>query len=261
MVTPFATVNSYKWKHGQVSCEAYSAADPVACEDWLKQDVAKRVYDQPMIDGLKDDMLALKSENFDISNLMEYIDLPTPDALYWDIGESVADLFLIERIGARLPANRRRDLRTPKGSLPGADIAGYVPNGAAETMFLFGEIKTSSDAASPPSVMSGSGSGMAAQLARLTTKIDIRRQLLYYLRARSTKGDLPGLFTSALASLSKNQFALVGVLVRDTEPNLKDVEAAAKHLGGVLSQDQACTLYALHTCIPMSGWSQHCKAA
>ena len=261
MVTPFATVKSYEWKHGQVSCEAYSAADPVECEDWLKQDVAKRVYDQPMIDGLKDDMLALKSENFDISNLMEYIDLPTPDALYWDIGESVADLFLIERIGARLPANRRRDLRTPKGSLPGADIAGYMPNGAAEAMFLFGEIKTSADAGSPPSVMSGSGSGMAAQLARLTTETGIRRQLLYYLRARSTKGDLPGLYQSALASLAKKQYGLVGVLVRDTVPNLKDVEAAAKHLDGVLSHDQSCTLYALHTSIPMSGWAQHCKAA
>lgn len=261
METPFAAAKSYEWKHGQVTCEAYSATDQVACEEWLKYDVAKRVYDQPMIDGLKDDMLALKSENFDISNLMEYIALPTPDAHYWDIGESVADLFLIERIGARLPANRRRDLRTPKGSLPGADVAGYLPDGAGGAMFLFGEIKTSTDEANPPSVMASSGSGMVAQLTRLVTATDIRRQLLYYLRNRSTKSDLPSLFKSALASLAKEKYALVGVLVRDTTPDSKDVEAAAKHLDGVISQGQTCTLYALHTCIPMSDWAQHCKAA
>jgi hypothetical protein len=261
MGTPFAAAKSYEWKHGQVSCEAYSATDTVACEEWLKHDVAKRVYDQPMIDGLNNDMLALKSENFDISNLMEYIALPTPDAHYWDIGESVADLFLIERIGARLPANRRRDLRTPKGSLPGADVAGYVPNGAGRTLFLFGEIKTSTDEGNPPSVMASSGSGMAAQLTRLVTATDIRRQLLYYLRDRSTKGDLPALFKSAMASLAEKKYALVGVLVRDTPPDSKDVAAAAKHMDDVVSQDQTCTLYALHTCIPMSGWAQHCKAA
>lgn len=75
--------------------------------------------------------------------------------------------------GAVWPWNENRDRKTPKASLPGADIVGFLGSGP-DTVFLFGEVKTSSDKDNPPGVMAGRG-GLAHQIDSLASRASCRR--------------------------------------------------------------------------------------
>jgi hypothetical protein len=225
----------------------------------LAGEVSARVFDKEITTSFSEDIEALKLEGFDTSALQACIDEPYPDATIGDIGEGIADLFLMEHIGAELPTNRRRDLRTPKGSLPGADVVGYLPVPPDDVHFLFGEIKASGQATYPPGVMYGND-GMPAQIERLATVKSIRRQLFHYLKSRSSDAHGRQRFTAALKSLTLDKYSLVGVLVRDTLPNENDVKSAASSLN-VKLKGRGLALYVIHLALPTSSWSLHCKAA
>ena len=62
-----------------------------------------------------------------------------------------------------------RDKRTPKASLPGADLVDFVSHNG-ETRLVLGEVKCSSDRNTPPNVMIGRH-GMTKQLETLATDI------------------------------------------------------------------------------------------
>ena len=83
-------------------------------------------------------------------------------------------------------------------------------------LLLFGEVKTSSDSNTPPSVMSG-GSGMTWQLEQSATRLDIQHALLRWLHARCQDQPYRDLYRKAvkryLASEGK-ELLLVGVLIR-----------------------------------------------
>jgi hypothetical protein len=259
MTVPFQTSSVYEGMHGHVSYTAFRSTGVAPCESWLKTAVAARVYDQAVVDSFADDVDALATDGFQTAGLNEYLNEPTAPASYWDIGESIASLFLMERHGALLLCNPRRDLRSEKGSLPGADIVGYRNLPGGETVFLFGEVKASGEASSPPSVMASSGSGMVVQLARLATKMPARRQLLRYLKARSDTADSQPLWTAAMKSLGEKKYALTGVLVRDSPPSAKDVDKAAKDLQVRVPEEQELPLFVLHVDIKVDSWSLHCQ--
>lgn len=258
MTVPFQTTSVYAGAQGHVSYFAFQSTGAAACEAWLKTAIAERVYDKPVDESFADDVKALAADGFDTAGLQEYLDEPTVTASYWDIGESIASLFLMERHGALLLCNPRKDLRSEKGSLPGADIVGYQTLPSGETVFLFGEVKASGEAGSPPSVMASSGSGMVVQLTRLATNVAARRQLLRYLKVRAdTTGSQP-LWEGAMKSLGEKKYALTGVLVRDSAPEVKDVEKAAKDLQARVPIDRQLPLFVLHVDIKVDNWSLHC---
>ncbi len=259
MPVPFQTGTLYEFNVDHISCSAFHADDAQSCEDWLKGDVAQRVYDLETLQGFDDELKALSSEGFDASVLKTYEDVEPPQPTYGDIGESIAELFLMERFNAYLPGNRRWDLRTPKGSLPGSDIAGYFKNDDGSYSFLFGEIKASSDQSSPPSVMTHTDSGMVAQLKRIATKTEIRKQLFLYLRKRQHVPPFSEAYESALRHLAQEKFELWGVLVRDTAPNRADVNGPIDKLKACIPTKNECRIFVLHTCLTTTQWLQHCK--
>lgn len=260
MPTPFAKTLLYNLTHGHITGIAVEASDPSHCEKWLGTEVKDRVHDQPMIEDFKAELSLLQADGFDISALQVYETTPPTEVTLGDIGESIADLFLMEQMSAYLPTNRRRDLRTPKGSHPGADIVGYVPDGAGGTMFMFGEIKASSDTTAPPGVMTHTDSGMVAQLTRLAERVPIRRQLLFYLRDRAQKvGQLQSHYRPAMQALALSKMALVGVLVRDTQPTEQDVNSPMAKLHTKIPAQQPCNLFVLHTNVPSAQWLLHCN--
>lgn len=259
MPVPFQTGALYALDVDRISCSAFLADDAQSCEAWLKGDVAARVSDIETLQGFDDELEALKSEGFDPSVLQSYQRVEPPEPTYGDVGESIADLFLMERFGAHLPSNRRWDLRTPKGSHPGSDIAGYMKNEDGTYTFLFGEVKASSEQRSPPSVMTHTASGMVAQLKRIATKTEIRKQLFMYLRRRQHLAPYKEAYDSALRQLAQARYELWGVLVRDTAPNQADVEASMHKLRDGILAPQTCRLFVLHTSIRTSDWLLHCK--
>ncbi|MYA91718.1 MAG: hypothetical protein F4094_02155 [Synechococcus sp. SB0672_bin_6] len=107
-----------------------------------------------------------------------------PDPKGWEIGEALAECVLREDSNYEMhwPWNTVRDRRTPRASLPGADLVGFCRLDGA-VWLTFGEVKTSSEVKAPPNVMSG-GSGMGWQLEGSAKRPDIQRTLLQWLHTR-----------------------------------------------------------------------------
>ena len=175
----------------------------------------------------------------------------------WAVGEALAECVLADDETREIcwPWNLVRDRRTPRASLPGADLVGFCKEGDA-VLLLFGEVKTSSDASTPPNVMNGSG-GMAWQLKDEATRLDIQLELLKWLRARCASTEHQALYKAAVhryvQSLGK-EILLVGILLRDTEPNELDVIARAKALAASLGSPTRIEITAWYLPIPIKNW-------
>ena len=176
-----------------------------------------------------------------------------PEEKSWAVGEALAECVLADDETREVcwPWNLVRDRRTPRASLPGADLVGFCKEGDA-VLLLFGEVKTSSDASTPPNVMSGSG-GMAWQLKNEATDLNIQHALLKWLRARCASAEHQALYQAAVCryvqSLGK-EILLVGILLRDTEPNELDVTARAKALAASLGSPTRIEITAWYLPVP-----------
>lgn len=147
--------------------------------------------------------------------------------------------------------NMERDKRTPKASLPGADLIGFeIQNGVIS--LVLGEVKTSSDLNAPPTVMNGR-SGMQHQLNRLASDLSLISQLLKWLLPRCKGTQHETHFKEAIARFlasGNRAIALFGVLIRDTTSNELDLKARANSLAATLNEPSTCRLIALY--IPCS---------
>ena len=191
------------------------------------------------------------------TQFVENLLLAVPEDKSWAVGEALAECVLAddETREVRWPWNLVRDRRTPRASLPGADLVGFCKEGES-VLLLFGEVKTSSDANTPPNVMNGSG-GMAWQLKDEATRLDIQHALLKWLRARCNSDEHRALYREAVyryvQSLGK-EILLVGILLRDTEPNELDVSARAKALAQILGNPTRIEITAWYLPVPIKDW-------
>ena len=179
----------------------------------------------------------------------------TDDLQPWQVGEAVAEVVLEAERGARFPWNMRRDERVPRASLPGADLVGFIVEGA-DVYLLFGEVKSSSDGDSPPNVLYGK-SGMIRQLENVVGNAKVCRHLIDWLSARCVEGESAVMFDAALARWVRSQGAdirTVGCLMRDLEPRASDVEGRARSLGPKMVAPGYTELIACYLPIPMSEW-------
>lgn len=121
-----------------------------------------------------------------------------PEEEPWAIGEALAECVLADDETREIcwPWNHLRDRRTPRASLPGADLVGFCKEGG-DAFLVFGEVKTSSDARTPPGVMTGRG-GMTWQLKEEATRLDIQHSLLKWLRARCESEEHRALYKAAV---------------------------------------------------------------
>ena len=180
-----------------------------------------------------------------------------PEEKSWAIGEALSECVLADDETREIcwPWNLLRDRRTPRASLPGADLVGFCKEGD-DVFLLFGEVKTSSDARTPPKVMNGSG-GMAWQLKEEATRLDIQHALLKWLRARCESAEHRALYRAAVhryVQSSGREILLVGVLLRDTEPDERDVTARAKALAESLGKPTRIEITAWYLPVPIEDW-------
>ena len=181
-----------------------------------------------------------------------------PDPASWEIGEAFAECALRDDPDRQVhwPWNMVRDRRTPRASLPGADLVGFYCDGQ-DVFLLFGEVKTSSDAHTPPGVMSG-GSGMAWQLEQSAIRLDIQHTLLHwlYVRCRSESRHLE-LYRKAVERYLESEgkaLLLVGVLLRDTPPSERDLKARGEALSHRVADPTRVDLIAWYLPVPIPDW-------
>ena len=254
---PSSTKEAFASADANVAYLGLCIADTAECVAWLKGPVRNRAYDAEEVEALNEFMHV---EGFDDTELHAVLTAPDEQLTEKDIGETMAELALQSQLQAIWPTNRRRDMRSVRASLPGADIVGFLPSKDGGHRFLFAEVKTSSDLKVPPTVMYGD-KGLEYQMHTLATDWRVVRRLLSYTYSRVRDTELMPVWREAFAHLA-NEFPrgaeLVGVLVRDTTPQPKDVSHHAGILSGKLPEADNVSLLALYICVPAKDWSLHC---
>lgn len=186
-----------------------------------------------------------------------------PEPHGWELGEALAECVLQDDFHGHVcwPWNTVRDRRTPRASLPGADLVGFLRESDA-VFLLIGEVKTSSDRDVPPQVMYG-GSGLVWQLRESASRLDVHYTLLAWLQHRCITPEHKDLFQRSVSrylTSGGKELLLVGVLVRDTVPDEKDLQKSAKTLAQTIVSPTTTELVAWYLPEPISDWAAICKA-
>ncbi len=238
---------SYETQDRQVSCKGISIAEGEAFDSFMTRDVAARLHDEEGKNEFEAHLRGLANTGFSDENLNEILAAEIPEERDWAIGEALAEAYLTREHNVTWPWNMERDKRTPKASLPGADLIGFEINGEVVRLAL-GEVKTSGDENTPPGVMNGR-SGMIHQIDTLASDLSLICQLLKWLWPRCKRTVHETSFNAAIAlfiNSGNKAVTLMGVLIRDTEPNELDLRARGTSLAGTLQSPSICQLIALY---------------
>lgn len=182
-------------------------------------------------------------------------DAESDAVLDWQVGEAFAEATLELQFEVSFPWNTRRDERVPKASLPGADLVGLslTPAGA---VLVFGEVKSSSDASSPPGVLVGK-SGMVQQLERILDDRQTQLKLIQWLVARVEDGPQGDQLDEALGRFVNSEGAavrLIGALIRDTAPDEADISRRGQQLGDRAVAPGTVELHVWYLPLEMPEW-------
>jgi len=175
------------------------------------------------------------------------------------IGEAYAEVILEQELTCRFHWNENRDTRNPKGNKTGADLVGFIEVDG-QVLFLFGEVKTSSEVANrPPQVMTNAD-GIERQLRDLYNDRNKRLILISYLKNKMRhyqdghpfKSDFEA---SERAYYSGNcDYQLIGVLVRDVEPDERDVSTSYNRLKDHVLTPKGIKLLAMYLPVRKEEW-------
>lgn len=174
--------------------------------------------------------------------------LNTPRTMYdWQVGEAMAEAYLIDHRQCEFPWPSGRDLRNPEASPAGADLVGFQTiNGGVR--FAFGEVKTSTEDKWPPQVVTGRH-GLSKQLEILRDSIAVKDHLAFvYLAHRAARASWKSRYRQAIIRyLAKDSdVSLFGFLVRDVGPKPKDLSSRTALLSKNCPPDTTIELRALY---------------
>ena len=214
------------------TCEGWSYGE--GFEEHIRSRVRDRCADEAGTAGILQNVQENASE-FEYARIEEIL-APEPPDKTWKVGECIAECFLEDSKQAVLPNPHRS--KNPQASPAGPDLVGFSKENA-QTLFLFGEVKTSGQERWPPSVMGE----MASQLQEIASSEPKRDGLIRWLWLEFGSGRQED-FLAALRSYEKSRYRIVGALIRDTKPQEKDISAACSKIkklaGGMLA------LYAIY---------------
>lgn len=245
----------YTWLEGCVKGWGKLVSNEPEFNSFLVNSVQARLRDEEVSLTFESDLSALVSTDMAVDTLKRIINAPAPDPEPWEIGEALAECVLQDEYNIKWPWNKERDKRTPKASLPGADLIGFIEIGNT-IMFALGEVKTSADLVSPPRIMHGR-SGMIHQLDKLANNLQIHRSLIKWLLTRCKNTDFWPLFQEAVINYLNSGgkiIALFGILLRDTAPNQLDLKGRVSALSAVVQVPTNMDLCAWYLPSPISKW-------
>jgi hypothetical protein len=207
------------------------------------------------LETLKQDTGFEKSETLlqDIKALQNQ----TVDVQDFRIGEASAEVILGEHFNCRFYWNELRDARNPKGNKTGADLVGFIEI-ENEVLFLFGEVKTSSEEKHPPQVMTNPD-GIEKQLKDLYQDPEKRRILISYLQNKISISDnnfFQDDFNNAIKNYYKptGTYVLYGVLIRDTHPEEDDVKKSYEKIKTEILEPCGLNLLAIYIPFKKEDW-------
>lgn len=214
---------------------------------FMADEVAPRLHDETGKADFTAHLNSLASTGFAQDSLQAILEAEHPEERDWAAGEALAEAWLSREHGVVWPWNMERDKRTAQASLPGADLVGFVTQGS-ETCLALGEVKSSSDRDTPPNVMTGR-KGLPRQLENLATDVGLLHTLLRWLQPRCRANSAELHFNAAVRTLLQSgnkAMTLFGVLVRDTQPDVRDLRSRGQHLAGIVNAPAGCYLLALY---------------
>jgi len=222
-------------------------ADGDAFDSFMTNDVSSRLYDEDGTNDFRAHLRSLATTEFATNSLNEILAAHIPEERDWAVGEAMAEAYLTRQHNVTWPWNMARDKRTPKASLPGADLVGFEINGKGVRLAL-GEVKTSGDVKTPPGVMNGRG-GMTHQIDTLANNLELISTIFIWLLFRC-KGNVHEKSLNEAISLffdsGNKAVALFGVLIRGTKPHELDLQSRGQTLAGRLQAPATCQLIALY---------------
>lgn len=248
---------SYSGADGCATWAGYAVNDDAYFRAFLAGPVADRAGDRVASEAWEEEVRQLASTDTSPEFLAEFF-AATPDDEDWELGEAFAETILAKDMEreVRWPWNNVRDRKTPRASLPGADLVGFVRDDDGYALLL-GEVKTSQDQNTPPGVMYGT-KGMHWQLHRNATELTIQHSLWKWLSARCQTPELQEAYRSALRRYlrsSGQDIVLAGVLCRDTLPAEKDLSGRAANLGNELVDPTRVEFTAWYLPVSIDEWT------
>ncbi|HOV32651.1 MAG TPA: hypothetical protein PLX23_04740 [Candidatus Hydrogenedens sp.] len=237
---------------------------PDKFKQMICSEVKCKLRDEPQRKNMLDILDNLKNDvNFESSKCLKtdyQLLLDNVESQNFRIGEAIAEVVLEDKFKCRFYWNEIRDARNQKGNKTGADLVGfiqYTKENDNEILFLFGEVKTSSEKKSPPQVMTQKNKGMADQLKDLHLNNGKRLNLICYLQSKidiheKFKQD----FKKAVYSYYKpdDNYQLFGVLVRDTQENENDLKSVYENLKNTIPKSTGLNLVAIYVPIKKAQW-------
>lgn len=182
----------------------------------------ERHYDESMTDALATELSSINTTGFAKEELSAIL-ATEPKLEPSSVGETFAECYLEDYRDSRIPYPHRRDVKNPRSEPNGADIVGFSYAGGT-TMFLFGEVKTSEEDSYPPSVVTGRR-GLYAQMNAIMLSKKNRRILIGWLLRKIAYTDYSD-WLVAFRHYKRDEFRAVGILIRSTKPNERDIESA-----------------------------------
>lgn len=213
----------YTYKNENVSYTGYSSSSQEEYEQFLEKELSVKIqyylgntdfqaFFSKTIEGLK-------TTDFESVNVEQSLKDVIPAS---DWGEYFSYHQLETHLGVSLPWPPSWDKRAKKASQQGPDIVGLKNNGGIQ-IFVFGEVKTSSESRCPPNIMVNGGDGMIDQIKRLEL-FEIRMFLIKWLVLKMNKRGREDEIKDAIRNHLKDNYSIIGILVRDTPPNEADLK-------------------------------------
>jgi hypothetical protein len=164
----------------------------------------------------------------------------------WRVGEALAERYLTANRNCFFPWPDGRDERKRGSSLPSADLVGFQSSGGRER-FAFGEVKTSSHAAYPPSATYGRH-GLKQQMEDLRDCREVRDDLVRYLGHRAPNTVWQSRYQAATRAYLNDtgDVRLFGLLVRDVAPHQDDLRVRVNSLANGCPATTVIELTALY---------------
>lgn len=255
-----------EYQHSESTRRDYQgiSLDEQECRGYLQGLVKNNLLDREERDDTLERLRALREETGfeatdDLLADIQALEDESAQVQNFRVGEAYAEVVLEQSFSCRFYWNELRDARNPKGNKTGADLVGFIEVDG-QVLFLFGEVKTSSETANrPPQVMTGA-KGIESQLRDLYNSRPKRQILISYLKNKMRlfpeghpfKVD----FDSGLRTYYSNpeDYQLIGVLIRDVEHDERDLSLSYGRLSTHILEPIGLKLLALYLPIQQKDW-------
>lgn len=254
------------YQHSESNNRGYQGIvlDKKECRAHLQGSVKDNLFDREERDDTIERLRALRDETgFDASEGL------LADIQAWEdenvqlqnfrVGEAYAEVILEQEFSCRFYWNELRDARNPKGNKTGADLVGFIEVDG-QVLFLFGEVKTSSETTNrPPQVMTGAD-GIESQLKDLHSNRAKRQILISYLKNKmrhfATDHPFKVDYNKSERAYYSNpeDYQLIGVLIRDVVPDERDLSQSFGRLKSQILEPIGLKFLALYLPIQQTDW-------